>query len=546
MAETKDRLSDVLESIPTAFYSLDHEWRFSYINSAAEALIGYRREDAVGQVVWELFPAAVGTIIEETYRAGVATGQPAFFEAYYPEPLNAWYEIRAHPVPDGLLVYFVDITTKRAAQEADDRATVRSRLTAQVASVLARTLDPEAAAASIPQILVPQLADWCIISLVNDGRHGSWRDRIRDVGSWHMQSSGRQLIEQLRPLRMNTTDESSPLFQALRIGRPVLDRGPAAAELVSPAPGTARELAGQLASDNVAVYPLLGRGQTVGVLTLVNGDERGRFTGDDLGTLQEVTNQIGLALDNARLYAQQRDLAEELQYGLLAGLPEVADLELAARYWPATQGVRVGGDWYDAFRTGDGSISLVVGDVAGHDRDAAVVMAQVRNLLRGIAYAVGDSPAVVLTKLDEALAELNVDALTTAVLASITRSVADDGSTQHRVRWSNAGHPPPLLISPDGQPELLTQTNDLLLGLQPDVQRREHTLLLAPGAKLLLYTDGLVERRQENLDVGLERLCSAAGRLATLDLDTLCAALMDELSGGAEDDVALLAVRSAP
>ena len=148
----------VLESLPMAFYSLDAEWRFSYVNPAAEGLIGNRASDVVGRVVWDLYPAAVGTIIEQTYRESVSTGEAAAFEAYYPEPLNAWFEIHCQPVAEGLFVYFLDITDRRAASAADEQAAARSELMARLTAALTTTLDAEATAAAIPEMRRAQLS----------------------------------------------------------------------------------------------------------------------------------------------------------------------------------------------------------------------------------------------------------------------------------------------------------------------------------------------------------------------------------------------------
>ena len=117
------RLSRVLEAMKAAFFSLDAEWRFSYLNAEAERVLGITRDDALGGSIWELFPAAVGSAFEDHYRAAVGTGEEQVFEAYYPEPLEAWFEVRAWPTPDGLSVSFLDITERRVAEEFARRAT---------------------------------------------------------------------------------------------------------------------------------------------------------------------------------------------------------------------------------------------------------------------------------------------------------------------------------------------------------------------------------------------------------------------------------------
>lgn len=202
----------------------------------------------------------------------------------------------------------------------------------------------------------------------------------------------------------------------------------------------------------------------------------------------------------------------------------------------------MGGDWYDAFTTADGGLSLVVGDVSGHDARAAVAMAQVRNVLRGVGHALGEPPAAILAGLDRAMHDLAVGALATAVLVQ----VEPDGDGGQVVTWSNAGHPPPVLLHADGRAELLTRRSDLLLGLSTGAARHDHEVALPAGAALLLYTDGLVERRRAHLTEGLEWLRVAAERLLArgLDLEQLLDALLEEVGPGVDDDVALLVVRT--
>ncbi|SDY55220.1 Serine phosphatase RsbU, regulator of sigma subunit [Modestobacter sp. DSM 44400] len=233
-------------------------------------------------------------------------------------------------------------------------------------------------------------------------------------------------------------------------------------------------------------------------------------------------------------------MAEALQRSLLTDPPRVAGLELVARYVPAVQHARVGGDWYDAFATSDDSTMLVIGDVAGHDVAAAATMAQTRGVLRGIASAVVGSPAAVLSSLDRALRRLQVDTLVTVTVATL-RSDLRDGTV--RLCWSNAGHPPPVLVSADGDASVLQHPANLLLGVAADVPRTDHALRLEPGDTVVLYTDGLVERRSSTLDEGTAWLVRELTALAGRPLEQVCDTLLAHLPGTFEDDVAILAVR---
>ena len=278
--------------------------------------------------------------------------------------------------------------------------------------------------------------------------------------------------------------------------------------------------------------------------------EERQFDPEELDLLEAFAAQCAQALDRLQALAEERRaaeagrlLSESLQRSLLTEPPRLAHLEIAVRYRPATAGAQVGGDWYDAFETPDGSLTVVVGDVTGHDRNAAAVMAQLRNVLRGVAQTVIAPPGQVLTALDTALPTLQVRSLATAVLAQVRQDAAQVAAGACSVRWSNAGHPPPVLLLPDGTATVLERRPDLLLGVSPLSPRGDHQLVLPAGATFLLYTDGLVERRGEDLDTGTERLRAAAAGLAGRPVEELCDALLDELGGVLDDDVALLALR---
>ena len=265
----------------------------------------------------------------------------------------------------------------------------------------------------------------------------------------------------------------------------------------------------------------------------------------DFATVKEVASRAGLALDNARLYAEQRSLAAGLQRSLLTEPPQPDHCEIVTRYVPAAEIASVGGDWFDAFLQADGATMLVIGDVVGHDTEAAAAMGQVRALLRGIAWHSGAGPAEVLSGLDAAMEGLQVGTTATAVVARLEQTESEREQGLCRLRWSNAGHPPPMTVLPDGRVGVLSAPEaDLLLGIDPRTARTETQVVLDRGATVLLYTDGLVERRGQNLDEGLARLRSTLSEVAALPLKELCNALLKlMLPEQAEDDVALVAVR---
>ncbi|MBM7807884.1 light-regulated signal transduction histidine kinase (bacteriophytochrome) [Geodermatophilus bullaregiensis] len=251
------------------------------------------------------------------------------------------------------------------------------------------------------------------------------------------------------------------------------------------------------------------------------------------------------------LYARSRRIvraAETLQRSLLSDPPQPDHLQLAVRYVPATREAQVGGDWYDVFVQPDGSTVLVIGDVVGHDTEAAACMAQLRGLLRGIAFANAEGPARVLARLDGAIEGLGLRAMATVLVGRLEQTPEERAAGVTRLRWASAGHLPPLVVGPDGALQALTAPRPgMLLGADPHAVRTDQEAVLRSGSTLLLYTDGLVERRRSGFDDGVARLGQALGELHDRPVEEVCDEVLERMvPDGAEDDVALVAVRLLP
>jgi sigma-B regulation protein RsbU (phosphoserine phosphatase) len=263
--------------------------------------------------------------------------------------------------------------------------------------------------------------------------------------------------------------------------------------------------------------------------------------------LREMQTAAAAVESRARDSRQLLGLAERVQRSLLHDPPQLRHLEVEVRYLPAAEHIKVGGDWYDVFAVPDGRTMLVIGDVAGHDGAAAASMAQVRNVLRGITQVLTAPPATVLTALDQALRTLSIPTLATMILAEVDQDHRGQRRTNTAplvLRWSNAGHPPPLLICADGTVQLLETDPELLLGVDPDTPRTDHELQLNPGDTLVLYTDGLVERRGSTIDDGLDWIQDTAAAAVEQPLHQLCDTLLRRVFDRADDDVAVLALRA--
>lgn len=251
-------------------------------------------------------------------------------------------------------------------------------------------------------------------------------------------------------------------------------------------------------------------------------------------------------LEEERARATEVSLA--LQRAILTDPPQFDDLEVVVHYQPAAAERDIGGDWYDAFATRDGSTTLVIGDVIGHDLGAAVMMGQLRALVRAIGYDSQDTPARVLERVDAAIdgLALGSTATATALVARVEQTPGQLPGRLRTVRWSSAGHPPPILVRADGRCEILAVHNDLLLGMDPEAPRRDHAVNIGPGDTLVLYTDGLVETRDSGLRARLDQLAGVLAGTHTADLASVVRTALSMLSATADDDVAIVMVRVTP
>ncbi|MFB8084842.1 GAF domain-containing SpoIIE family protein phosphatase [Streptomyces sp. NPDC055992] len=262
--------------------------------------------------------------------------------------------------------------------------------------------------------------------------------------------------------------------------------------------------------------------------------------------LTTVAGYVSQAVERTRFVANRLSTAEQLQAAMLTELPDVPGLDMAALYLPAADQDMVGGDWYDAYPLPTAppatrpALMLSIGDVIGHDVRAATVMGQIRSMLRQASLDdPAHSPATALDAIDRAIDTLPLGLGATAVHARLD---LDDGRWQ--LTWSNAGHPPPLLHTPDGGVSILDDHDLILLGTSDDPPRHDHTRDLPPGTVLLLYTDGLVERRDEDIDAGTAYTAAVLDRHADKPLPLLLEALSTGLSEIPQrDDVAVLVVR---
>jgi serine phosphatase RsbU (regulator of sigma subunit) len=281
--------------------------------------------------------------------------------------------------------------------------------------------------------------------------------------------------------------------------------------------------------------PLVVHGDTLGVLHVGTLKPR-HFTPEDVALLQLVGDRVAVAI-NAGLYERERDVARTLQRSLLPEkLPTLPGFRFAARYLAAPGG-DVGGDWYDSFLLPSGSIAVAIGDVAGRGLGAASVMGRLRNALRAYALELS-SPRDVLESLSRLVQHLEPEDMATAFYGTIDPSDLS-------FRFSTAGHMPPIIRDPDGTVRIMTMEGGPPLGVPSDWSFSDTEKQLFPGSSVVIFTDGLVERRDASLDDGflwLSELCRAE-----CDPEKLCHVIVDELTAGGalDDDVAFLVIEVA-
>ncbi|MFD9934114.1 PP2C family protein-serine/threonine phosphatase [Streptomyces massasporeus] len=426
-----------------------------------------------------------------------------------------------------------DFEVDQVVQRALDRLT----LLAETTTAMTSTLDSHAAVRRVCRILVPQLADWCAVDLLDD------EGRPRRVSVVHRDPDILPVGGLTGLLPDIPEDPAGPLARALIGAGPLLltaDDIPSPDKAADPLHARQLELFDQLGTHTAVVAPVRARRQVLGALTIARSADRAPFTDDDLAMVEDLTHRIALGVDNARLHRETQHIAERLQRSLLPALPKSGPLQMAARYAPAAATAEVGGDWYDSFPLPNGSTTMIMGDVTGHDLRAAITMSQLRNMLRGIGCDRQEPPGHILRRLDLAHGILYPQATATCLYALLDQD--DDGSWT--LTYSSAGHPPPLLVTHEGDTHYLQGGRGLLLGVDPNLPRHHATETLPASSTLLMYTDGLIERRGEDLTHGMTRLRQHAAALAREDLDTFCDELLAGMATDHADDIALLVART--
>jgi PAS domain S-box-containing protein len=481
----------------------------------------------------------VAASVESALTSGAEYAEE--YRVLLPDGQQRWLTARGRPLfgADGNAVRLVgaayDTTDNHQAAEHAQAESSLIALIARASELLAGSLEAEDAVRSFARLVVPVLADWSVVSLVGDD------GRLVDVDWWHHDPAKHDWVGVFATHRFEGRHKSEGSLEALRSGTPfVTDVDTLEYALHVLRSDRAKQAVRALDLHSVGVFPLAIDERVVGLITLARDGNRAPFSPAEVEAAADLSRRASRTLANARTFSRERELSEQLQRSMLTEPVAPEDVEVAVRYLAASQAAQVGGDWYDAFAQPDGDPVIVVGDVVGHDTLAATVMGQLRSILRGISTASGGGPAALLRDLDRALVTLQMPTNATVLVARLERH---PGAAGRVLTWSNAGHPPPIMVDDRGRARSLG-SHDTLLGVVADLERHEESTRFSPAHTLLMYSDGLVERRDEDIDAGIERLARAAEAANHLPLEEMLDQVVATmLTGVPEDDVVLLALR---
>ncbi len=532
------RLGTLLRHVPLGIVVLDEQHRLRTWNRAAFDMLDLEPDDRgspVGEVVQ---PAdVVDDLVQQTWdaRTDEATGKLTLSTpAGRPLDVTATWSRTEDAEPVVLLM--IEDASSRLRVEADrDRFSGHVSLLGRVSEVLLGAHDPDQVLHALGAELVESFADWVSFQAY-DGRGATARVLIE-----HRDPDRADDVTAAMDLLPTAVSERTPSRRIARGEGPLLfteitDEMRAAN---TPDPRV-QELVRRLGASTAMAVPLLGSRGVLGSMAVFRGEGQPAFTEAELTVATEVGRRAGAAFEVLEANRRQRVMAEQLQRSMLTDPPVLATAELVARYVPAADEAQVGGDWYDSFIRRDGTLLLTVGDVVGHDFRAAAVMGQLRGVLRGIGFGDAGGPATALELLDAATEALYPGVTATALVGTLGRR-----ETTTLLRWSSAGHPPPVVVRADGSAGACDiDDTDLLLGVVAGSVRRQHEVVLGTGDTVLFFSDGLIERRGRDLDEGIDRLVETARELAGRDLPDLCDELLERLVGEhQEDDVCLIGLR---
>ncbi|MFJ4525411.1 SpoIIE family protein phosphatase [Streptomyces sp. NPDC088810] len=559
-------LDGFLTRSPVGMAVVDRQLRYVWLNDTLERLGGVPREQRLGRRLSELLPGLQTDTLEGLMRKVLATGAPVTDYEYVgwswsdPHRQHA-YSTSFFPLVDadesvtGVCYMVLDVTERWNARQL-------LSLVNEAGTSIGRTLDVIRTAQELADFAVPRLADFVIVDLLepvlSTVGHGAW---LTDAGP----ASARPVM---RRAGMSSVREGCPEAVA-RIGDRVdflppprdpgmLIRGePTLVPVLDPTDGLwiAEQPAWvdrirEFGLHSLISVPMRARNTVLGLTTFVRSVNPVSFQPDDVLVARELVARAALCVDNARRYTREHAAAVTLQRSLLPhALSGGTALEVASHYLPADPTGGVGGDWFDVIPLSGARVGLVIGDVVGHGITAAAAMGRLRTAVQTLAD-MELPPDDLLAHLDDLVLRLSEE--------TTSEEAADDGASAflgatclyavydpvtRRCAMARAGHPPPVVVTPEGHADFPTPPAGPPLGLG-GIGFEAGEIELPPGSLFGLYTDGLIAAADRDMEVGMARLGETLARSGT-DLDTLCrTAVQRQVSGPQTDDIALLLART--
>jgi PAS domain S-box-containing protein len=542
---------------PFALAIHDRDLRCLRINDRMCQMFGLSEEQLRGRRITDVLPGPQYEALERHMRQVIDTGEPASRETYRQVPgesrEQAW-SVSVSPLKDdagrtqAVWIGVLNITEQYGARQ-------RLTLLNEASTHIGTTLDVTRTAQELADLVVPEFADLAIVDLLDTVLQGDEPASGPLTGTVALRRVAHQSVFEgvpeavVKPGDVDVHPASTPSARSLATGKAVLTGAGDPAFLSSHGHNPARtETIRSHGIHSVLAVPIRARGITLGVAVFLRAQRPEPFEQDDVLLAEELTARAALSLDNARRYHRERSTALALQRSLLPQrLPEQSAMEVASRYLPASAHAGVGGDWFDVIPLSGARVALVVGDVVGHGIRASATMGRLRTAVRTLAD-VDLPPDELLTRLDDLVGRLSAESGT----ADGDETDSDIGATclyavydpvSRRCSMARAGHPLPVLVTPDGAvrfPDLPAGPPLGLGGLPFESAEAE----LPAGSVLALYTDGLIESRGHDIDLGLARLRRALAHPAP-SLETTCDRIIKAvLPDRAADDAALLVART--
>lgn len=544
---SEERFRLLFEQATDAAFVHDLEGRFIQVNERACESLGYTREELLSMKVSDVEQNLVPGGFAELWTYISRTGLPKKVEGVHRRKDGSTFpvEVNVGRFEGGegraILALVRDLTGRKRAESEREAALERERrarrqisFLADASRRLASFLDLEESLERTARLVVPRVAEWCVVDVLEEDSH-----EHRLAVSFQREDESVEVLRQKRP----DEEAPEPVREVIRSGEPRLVESVDEEHLRSIA--TSEEHLQRLRRfglESYVITPLTARGRTFGTITFARNDPARRYDEESLSLLLNFSDRAALAIENSRLYGRQRHTAKVLQESLLpAEIPAVPGLEVAARFEPLGEGVEVGGDFYDLFEASEGRWSVVVGDVLGKGPEAASLTSLVRHTLRRDARA-EESPSAVLGSLNAAMLEEDRDGKFCTVLHANVRP--DSGGFE--LEFASGGHPLPIVLRDSGEAEEAGR-HGTLLGVYDDPEFFDSKVRLGPGDTVVLYTDGVTEARREGEIFGEERVVDAVAACAGRSAEGIAEHLekkLREFSGGElEDDAAILVAR---